>query len=107
MLASAVIGVERWTSLLIAFRDKCLLCVDLATYDDAHLVVQLRGEQLGLSMAPDAPVLQEARLAHVLGLRAPMNAAPHVGASRLFVFDSRFFCRRQMLTRSIEFVDPK
>ena len=68
MLASAVIGVERSqrrsleaTVTNCIARDKCLLFVDFATHDEMPLVVQLRGEQLGLSMAPAAPVLQEAR----------------------------------------------
>ena len=60
-----------------------MLYVGFATYDETPLVVQLRGEQLGLSMAPAAPVLQEARqggqlasFAHVPELRVSTKAAP-------------------------------
>ena len=44
-------------------RDKCLLCVDFATYDETLLVAQLCGEQFGLPMAPAAPVRQSDRVA--------------------------------------------
>ena len=90
MLALAVIGVERSQRRSLEAivthcipRDKCLLYVDIETYDETHLVVQLRGEQFGLSMAPAAPVLREARqggqlasFAHVPELRVSTNAAP-------------------------------
>ena len=89
-MASAVVGVERSQRRSLEAivthcipRDKCLLYVDFATYDETPLVVQLRGEQSGLSMAPAAPVLQEARqggqlasFAHVPELRVSTNAAP-------------------------------
>ena len=63
MLASAVIGFERSQRRSLEAivlhcipPDNCLLYVDFATYDETLLVVQPRGEQLGLSMAPAALV---------------------------------------------------